>query len=214
MNKGAATRLAAVLLLGLGLGLGSRDAHAGIKCWTNKDGVRECGNVVPPEYAQRGHKEVSDQGITTRELARAKSAEEVEAERMAAVQAELDAKEAERLGRLEASRDRVLLDTFTTEGDLLITRDAKLGAIDNRINHAVQVIARLELSLEEMQGEAAALERGGKKVPDELRESIFRLERQIEDSREQIDLRHTEKAELAARFDADLLRYRELKRLD
>ena len=35
---------------------------ARIKCWTNNEGVRECGNAVPPEYAQKGHKEVSKSG--------------------------------------------------------------------------------------------------------------------------------------------------------
>ena len=42
--------LAAVALLAL-----PPMAGAGIKCWTNNDGVRECGNAVPPEYAQQGH---------------------------------------------------------------------------------------------------------------------------------------------------------------
>ena len=27
-------------------------AGANIKCWTNEDGVRECGNKIPPEYSQ------------------------------------------------------------------------------------------------------------------------------------------------------------------
>ena len=33
--------------------------QAAIKCWTNKDGVRECGNVVPPEYSQESHTTIS-----------------------------------------------------------------------------------------------------------------------------------------------------------
>ena len=55
-------------------------AEAAIKCWTNKDGVRECGNVVPPEFAQQGHDEVSSGGVTRESTRRAKSLEELKAE--------------------------------------------------------------------------------------------------------------------------------------
>ena len=39
-------------------------AHGRIKCWTNSEGVRECGNTIPPEYAQKSHEEVSEQGVS------------------------------------------------------------------------------------------------------------------------------------------------------
>ncbi|MCK5432246.1 MAG: hypothetical protein KAJ03_05845, partial [Gammaproteobacteria bacterium] len=51
-------------------------AQARIKCWENSDGVRECGEIVPPEYAQKSHKEISSQGITLEESERAKTEEE------------------------------------------------------------------------------------------------------------------------------------------
>ena len=51
----------------------SQMAQARIKCWTNKDGVRECGESVPPEYAQKSHQELSDQGTVIEEQARAKT---------------------------------------------------------------------------------------------------------------------------------------------
>jgi len=47
-------------------------ASAGIKCWTNDDGVRECGNTVPPEYAQKSHRELTGEGITVSTTKRAK----------------------------------------------------------------------------------------------------------------------------------------------
>ena len=122
-----------------------------------------------------------------------------------------DPAEADRLAREQAAHDRVLLDTFTTERDLLLARDGKLGAIDSRVKHQEQVVARLAETLVDMQGEAARLERAGKKVPDDLLTSITSLETRIEDNRAQIERRHAEKKEVAARFDADLTRYRELK---
>ena len=40
----------------------SFNADARFKCWTNSDGVKECGQNVPPEYAQQGHEEVNSLG--------------------------------------------------------------------------------------------------------------------------------------------------------
>ena len=51
-------------------------AHA-FKCWTNNEGVRECGNVVPPEYAQQKTRTINERGITTEVKERAKTKEEL-----------------------------------------------------------------------------------------------------------------------------------------
>ncbi len=63
----------------------SLPAQARIKCWENSDGVRECGEKVPPEYAQKSHKEISNQGITLDESERAKTDEAIGRRRAALV---------------------------------------------------------------------------------------------------------------------------------
>lgn len=50
---------------------------AAIKCWTNNEGYRECGNSVPPEYAQKETRTLNQRGVTTEVRQRAKSREEV-----------------------------------------------------------------------------------------------------------------------------------------
>lgn len=55
-----------------------QDALAGrIKCWTNDDAVRECGNVIPPQYSQQDHKEINRQGVTVATSRRAKTKDEL-----------------------------------------------------------------------------------------------------------------------------------------
>jgi len=187
---------------------GPVDSPAGIKCWTNKQGVRECGNAVPPEYAQQGHRELSDHGVT---IKRTKSEEELRKEReerarIAAIEAE---KERER--RRKAAHDRVLLSTFTTEEDLLLARDGQIAAIDSRIQHTEQIVRQLETSLEDLHAQAAKLERSGKPVTDQLRAKIDSVQSQIDESHEYIRERRKRKAEVVEQFAADLARYRELK---
>ena len=186
-------------------------ASAGIKCWTNDEGVRECGNAVPPRYSQKGHRELNERGITLSTTDRAKTKEELriereEAARLAAIRAE----EARKIRERE-TRDRVLLSTFTTEEDLTLAHQGQVAAIDLRIEHTEQILKQLEQSLAQLRAKAAKLERSGKPMTPELKAKIARVKTQVDDSHAFIEKRQLQKAELAAQFAADLDRYRELK---
>ena len=189
-------------------------ASAGIKCWTNDEGVRECGNAVPPKYSQKGHREISDTGITLSTTDRAKSKEELriereEAARLAAIRAEEERKIRER-----ETKDRVLLSTYTTEQDLKLAHQGQVAAIDLRIEHTELILKQLDQSLAELRGKAAKLERKGKPITPELKNQIAKVKAQRDDSEAFIEKRRIQKAELAAQFNVDLNRYRELKGLD
>lgn len=181
-------------------------ADARIKCWTNSDGVRECGNTVPPEYAQQGHRELNKHGVTVGRQGRAMTTQEVEAERRKAELAE----EQRRKAKEQAALDRVLLDTFGSEDDLVLTRDGKLRAIDSRIHLTEKLVVNLNETLDKMKAEAASQERSGNPVTDKLQADILDIERQIETHRKFIENRRLEKETVRARFEADLARYREL----
>lgn len=197
----------AAAALGGALAFGVNDALAGIKCWTNDEGIRECGNVVPPEFAQQGHKEINKQGITIKEMQPAKSPEEIAEERRRAEEREAAARTAVE----QASKDRVLLDTFTTTDDIMLARDGKLQAIESRIMHTQKRVEKLHGELEKLRTEAAGMERSGKPVPEQLQVEIIETERHIQDNLGFIESRRQEQAELRAQFDADLARYRALK---
>lgn len=186
-------------------------ADAKIVCWKNKDGVRECGNAVPPEYAQQSVERKSSMGLTVEKTERAKTQEELARDRAEAERQRKEEEERQRVAAEQARKDQVLLQTFTTEEDLKLARDGKMAAIDSRINHSEQLVQHLEQSRTEMQGEAADLERGGKKVPDELRQKISDVQAQIDKTLLEIEQRKQERVQLQAQFESDLARYRELK---
>lgn len=182
-------------------------AAAKIKCWTNNEGVRECGNVVPPEFAQKGHEEMNKQGLTVTTQERAKTPEELEKER-------LEQEERERQAALEAEqarKDRVLLATFASEEDLKLAHQGKVAALDTQIKHTEANIAKLEGSLKKLVQDAASQERGGKKVSDQTKKEIKEVKRQIEEHRTFIEEREQEKIELSKSFEAELARFRRLK---
>ena len=186
-------------------------ASARIKCWTNSEGVRECGNVVPPEYAQKGHREMSNQGIMIKEVARAKTPEELSREREEQARLAAEKAERDRIAKKRAEHDRVLLSTFATEGDLLLARDGKLQTIDSRIRHAQGIISQLQKKVATLEARAAKLERSGKKLPAKLLGSIGDLERRIEEHRAFIKARRKDQHAVRETFASDLKRYRELR---
>jgi len=180
---------------------------AGIKCWTNDEGVRECGDRVPPEYAQQGHEVLNETGVTVKEQERAKTEAEIEAEKR---RRELEA-ERERRERERAARDRVLLATFATEDDLLLARDSRIGAIDARIAQIREILANLEDSRERLRAKAAGEERSGRSLSEKLQQDLADLREDVQHHRDAIAKLEAEKEEIRARFAKDLARYRELK---
>lgn len=180
---------------------------AKIKCWTNNEGVRECGNAVPPEYAQKGHKEVNKRGMTVSTQTRAKTPEEIEKERLE--QEKLEREKA--LAAEQEKKDRVLLATFASEDDMKLAHEGKVLALDTRIKHTEQLIAKLKASLKALVNDAAEQERSGTKVSDETRKDIAQVKQQIAENLGFIEQREREKVELNAQFDAELARFRKLK---
>jgi hypothetical protein len=182
-------------------------AHARIKCWTNDEGVRECGSVIPPEYAQKSHEEVSDQGVVVDEKERAKTVEELaEEKRLADIKADEDRKAEE-----QAKLDKMLMDTFSSVDDIEMTRDGKISAIDSSIKLANKRSEKLQIDLDKRIETAAVEERAGKAPSETLLKDIESLRRQINDNKSFIAKKRAEQEQLRADYDLDIARFNKLK---
>jgi hypothetical protein len=186
-------------------------AWAGIKCWSNADGVRECGNTVPPEYAQAGHDEKSADGITRRTQTQAKTPEEVVADRLAqAAQAESDQAIASAAKR-QLAADKVLLDTFSTEEDIALALAGQLSNIDAQVKVSTSQVVKLNKTLDDLIRQAADLERGAHPVPEDLAQSIAKQRRAIVNEQGFITAKQAEKETIKAKSASALVRFRELQ---
>jgi hypothetical protein len=193
-----------------GLALFSIQSLATIKCWTNKDGVRECGDIVPPEYAQGALEEKSASGVVLRKQAPSKTPAEIAAERerrevKARAQAAADA-----AARRQAATDRVLLQTFSSEDDLLLARDGQLTNLESVIKVAESHVRKLDKSLDQMIGQAADIEKRGREVPGKLAGNIANVREQIVEQNDFIAQKRSEQALVRAKFAADIARFRAL----
>lgn len=205
MTKTKSLTLIFPLLLGIGLSSGT--AQAKIKCWKNSDGIRECGNAVPPEYAQQGHDEINKQGIRIKSHERARTkAELAEVKRLQAIE-----DEKKRLAEEQAMHDRVLLDTFASEDEIVMTRDGKITSIKTEIRLTNSSMNSAEERLNQLRKQAANRERAGKPVTKKLSEDIQKAQTQIKEYEIFVDSKQAEKDKLQQQFEADVKRYRELR---
>ena len=213
MTTTASRNLAVLMLIsGIALGAGSPSAQAGkIVCWKNNEGVRECGNAVPPEYAQKSIERKSAMGVTVNKTDRAKTGEELQQARAEAERLRAEKEKQDRIDTEQKRKDLVLLQTFTSEEDLKLARNGKIAALDSRVKHNQRRVDKFERTRDEMQGEAAHIERAGKQVPGDLQKKIDDVQAQINSTLARVKQLDKERVQVQQQFEADLARYRELK---
>jgi len=196
--------LLALLVLALS---GAQSASAAIKCWKNHEGVRECGDSVPPEFAQQESETKDKHGVTIGTQGRAKSMEELNAEQAATEQARLDAIEANK----RAALDRALLDTFASEDDLVLARDGQIAHLESQIRLTEGHIEKLKKNLDQLIERAADVERRGEQPTAEMLSHVDNVRGQIAENEKFITTKRQEQGDIRTRFDADIARFRELK---
>lgn len=175
--------------------------------WVDEHGQIRYGDRVPPQFAKQKQDTLNDQGIVVNTRAAAKTREQLaEEQRLAAIAAEK-----KRIRDAAAAYDRVLLDTYTTEDDIIMTRNGKIDAIEAAIR---LTRARTEKTKQRLLGltqRAASMERMGRPVPDPLRKEINDARAQIGYNKTYIANREEEQQTVRKKFEADLTRFRELK---
>lgn len=177
------------------------------KCWTNADGVRECGETVPPEFAQQGHEVLNKSGKVLDEKDRVKTEEELaEAARIAAE--EKARKEQEQEARRQ---DTMLLATFTKIEDIERVRDDQIVAIDATIKVTEARNDKIRQDLEKRVAAAAAEERAGKTPNADLLKDVESLRRQIANNEEFIAEKQGERQQIRDEYAQRIERFKELK---
>ncbi|MDZ7661794.1 hypothetical protein [Thiohalophilus sp.] len=194
-------------LLALLLGGFAPAAFAGTyKCWTNEDGVRECGQSVPPEYSQQRIEILNQQGVVIEVEEAARTQEELEQEKRTAEQRKLEQEEEEEKRR----QDHILLSTFTTERDLRMYYQDKGNSIQRLIDITRSSNQSRQEKLNELQKRAANLDRRGESLPETLLKEMEQLKRQIANNEKFIADKQQELEQLDAEYETKLKRFREL----
>ena len=183
---------------------------ARMKCWTNHEGVRECGDMVPPEYIQQGYMEIDKEGIVRDVKERAKTPEELaEARRLAALEAKK-----QREKEKQQTRNRVLLQTFSSVRDIERARDDRVSALEAAIKMAGVRSENIRLKLNDHIKRAADSQRMGQTPARTLLEDIEALRGQIENNVRFIAEKRIEQEQIRQAHALDIERYKRLKGME
>ena len=183
-----------------------------IRRWVDDNGVVHYSETVPPEYADRDRDILNEQGIAVDfEEGLITPEERAELDRLAA-EKETRRLEAERI----ATRDRMLLDTYLSVGDIEDLRDRRLELMESQIKVTEQYLGNLRKRLGDLQREAeryAESAAAGAGLPPELALDISRTTASISLYEESLNRTRAQQDELHAAFAADISRFIELKGL-
>lgn len=191
------------------LTLSSVPLHAGkIKCWKNSDGIRECGNIVPPEYAQKGHDEINSQGIKTKHNERALNPEEIAERKLL----DEEKKAKQRAIEEQERKDMVLLNTFANEDEIVMARNGKITSIRTEIRLTYKSLNKAKERLNTARKKAANSERSGKAVPKNVADNIQQTQEQIANYEQFVTVKKSELNKINSQFEDDMVRYKQLRR--
>ncbi len=186
---------------------GSFSAQAKMYKWVDENGQMHFGDSIPTEYQRKAHEELNAAGIVMKRKGPEKTAEQkreekrLEKKREKMLQAE----------KIKQQRDRVLLDTYTTERDLVVARDSRLDAVGSQINLAETIVSDSNKKIQSLEKQVTAIKASNREVPVDLY-------KQIESHQQQIAVQNKVKAghekrrdDISAQFKDYIERFKVLK---
>jgi len=180
---------------------------AAIKCWKNDKGVRECSFTVPKKYVGREIQILNSHGQVIKTIPADKTPEEKKRD------AELAkiAAEKKRIKDERRRQDRILLNTYFSEKDIIESRDTKIIAIDAVVKISARNREKQQKILDKHTQRAGNFERKSQKVPELILQDIEKSKAHLKEIDDFIESKEQEKLVIHKKYDQNLKRFKELK---
>jgi hypothetical protein len=183
----------------------STTAEAKLYKWIDDKGVTHYGEVIPPEYANKGNVLLSDKGHLI------KKNEEINNKDQRANEQDEAKKRIDNEAKFEQSRkDKALQNTFSSEKEIDLARDRNLHQVESLISSIQSLQKTARENLKNYQQEAEERKRAGRKLHASLQADITESENKL--AKLQLDLVKAQEkaAAVKASYEADKVRFREL----
>ena len=175
--------------------------------WVDENGQMHFGDKIPVQYQVKAHDEINESGAVVNH----REAEKTIEQKAAAARAERERKRLALIEKKKQQLDRVLLDTYTTERDLLVARDSRLDAAASQIQLAESIIDDSNKKIESMEKQVVSIEASQRVVPDSLYKRIENEKHQVEVQTKVMEKNIVRRDEIAAQFNGYISRFKELK---
>jgi chromosome segregation ATPase len=177
------------------------NAEAKLYKWVDKNGTTHYGETIPPEYADRDTKQLSNGRVTDRD-------ETFNSQQLNS--AKKDTPE-EKAAKETRRRDDALLNSFTNEKEIDLSRDRSLLQIEARINSYTTMIKSAQTTVDDLHKEKDNRTQKGWKIPQSLTDDIASAEERVAQLQKDLESSQKESETVKARYAADKQRFRELK---
>jgi hypothetical protein len=205
-----APRMALSLMIGLagllpaGADAASSDKRSTTYRWVDEQGVIHYGDSIPPQYAEKEHAVLNNQGVVVGHTDAQKTPEQLGTE----------AKEQEAI-RKQLQHDNFLLTTYTSVKDIESLRDVRLDQLQGQRTAAEQYVENLHSRLVALQGRARHFRPynarpDAHRMPDDLAEDLVHTLNEMRSQSNALSVKNEEVSAVRAQFNMDIDRYRAL----
>jgi hypothetical protein len=179
--------------------------------WVDANGQVHYGDSVPPEYANQDRDVLNQRGVAV--------GREEGAETPAEAQAREEREKRAKAAQEQAQHDRMLLQTYQNVDEIEMLRMRRIELIDSQIALQEQSLANLKARHAEQLQRASRFQPANKDpkappMPEGMADDIARAQSDIRTQEINLDKRRKERANVNAQFDADVARFKELRRLN
>lgn len=178
--------------------------------WVDDEGIIHYGDSIPPEYAEKPKQVLNEQGVAVEHLQGKKTAEELEAERVAEM---LRQKQ-----ELQRRADMALLATYVNVSEIEMHRDRRVELFQAQARVTELYLRNLRKRLDKLKAEAGrykpySSDPNAASVDPGLIEEIGETEGAIARHEGNLQKYQSEEQKIKERFDIDINRFMALKGL-
>jgi hypothetical protein len=196
-----------LLLLGAVLVTISFNARAALYKWTDERGITHYSDKLPVEAVNRASTELSREGVTVRKTEPVKPVSRAAPKVQEDEQQRVRLAERERL--LAERRDRALLESYASEAEIDLAKSRAIATLDGQAQSAEAFIVQMSKRRAEL--EAKKVTYAPRPVPGSIEREIETIDSEVAHQNEFIAAKRKESASVAARYEADKQRFRELR---
>jgi hypothetical protein len=172
--------------------------------WVDEQGIVHYGDSIPPQYAEKEHKLLNNQGVEVGHTEAQKTPEELAVE----------ARAHEALVK-QQQHDSFLLTTYTSVKDIEALRDVRLDQLQGQRTAAEQYVENLHSRLVALQGRVKHFRPynagpSARRMPDDLAEDLVHTLNEMRTQSNALSAKNQEVVAMREQFDLDITRYREL----
>ena len=162
------------------------------------------GDKIPHKYLVKEHDVLDDRGMTAKHREAAKTPEQIAEEKRLEEEQQKAEREAEKRRRL----DRVLLDAYDSENDLIRARDSRMDDVALQIQLANSNITASNKKIASLEKQVGQIKASNREVPANLYDNLNIEKREVAAQKRIIESNKKRSAEITEKYNGYIKRFR------